>query len=344
VGVIPLVAVEQRGFLTEYLADKGVPFVICRFPPWRSPLGWIAIWPFFYRRIRSFLKEHAPGGVGLIHGNNVGEGGIAAALAKKFSCTSVMHIRDGYASEERVMKYRGGEMSGLVVLSQTMWEEAARWTSVRAVEKIYDCFDPDFYKWGGKDDNGKETGTSETTVLVMGDSGPGKGWLTVARAIRLMGSERQNVRWVFLGGTREDEMREIRGVLEQCKSRAWCEFPGRRDDAASFYRKADVVLFPSKKESFGRVIIEAGMFSRPLVSARVGVAEEMIVTPDHGWLFNPDNPGDMAAALTSALKDASRNEKGKRLSEKVMKESSCSTHNEAMRSFYERLTVSPKSR
>ena len=264
VGINPLVAVEQEGFLTEYLADKAVPFVVCRFPPWRSPLGWIAIWPLFYRSIKAFVKEYAPGGIDLVHGNNVGEGGVTAALAKKFSCGSVMHIRDGYAGEERVMKHRGREMDGLVVLSQAMRKEAGRWRGVRSVEKIYDCFDPGFYEWGAKEDGAREDDTSETTVLVMGDSGPGKGWLTVARAIGLMGPERENVRWVFLGGSREDEVREIRGVLEKSESRALFEFPGRRNDVASFYRNADVVLFPSKKESFGRIIIEAGMFSRLL--------------------------------------------------------------------------------
>lgn len=334
-------AVEQKGFLTEYLADKGVPFVICRFPPWRSPLGWIAVWPLFYRSIKAFVKEHAPGGIDLVHGNNVGEGGIAAALAKKFSCGSVMHIRDGYAGEKRVMKYRGGEMSCLVVLSQAMRKEASQWKGVRAVEKIYDCLDPDFYEWGRKDDGGKDADSSEAAVLVMGDSGPGKGWLTAAEAINLMGPERENVRWVFLGASREDEVREIRGVLEQCKPGVRCEFPGRRDDVGAFYRNAGVVLFPSKKESFGRVVIEAGMFSRPLVSARVGVAGEMIVSPDFGWLFRPDDPGDMAKSLTAALKDANRLEKGKRLHDKVIKECSCSTHNVATRSLYERLTGSP---
>lgn len=342
-GITPLVAVEGEGFLTEHCASYGIPFFVGHFPPWRSPLSWTAMWPFFYRRIRKFLKTEAPRGVDVVHGNNVGEGGLTVTLAKGLSCVSVVHVRDGFAGQERFLKYRGGEANGVIAISKRMYEQATAWKGIRHLELIHDCVDASFF--AGQNDTASAALSHDmkrVNILVVGTSDLRKGWKTVAQALATVSkSVRERTRWIFLGRTRDDEIRAIEAILDGCSPPVDRVFLGHREAVASLYRNVDLVVMPSHRESFGRTLIEAGLFSRPLVSSRVGAAEDVVTGPEYGYLFEPDNSDALAAVLADALRDESRQEKGMRLHERVVSEFACHAHNSALRAFYQRLLSSP---
>jgi glycosyltransferase involved in cell wall biosynthesis len=70
---------------------------------------------------------------------------------------------------------------------------------------------------------------------------------------------------------------------------------GRALDAA--YANADLVVVPSRAESFGMVIAEALARGIPVVAARVGGVAEALSNRAAGLLVSPDNPTALAAAL-----------------------------------------------
>jgi glycosyltransferase involved in cell wall biosynthesis len=70
---------------------------------------------------------------------------------------------------------------------------------------------------------------------------------------------------------------------------------GRALDAA--YANADLVVVPSRAESFGMVIAEALARGIPIVAARVGGVAEALSNGSAGLLVSPDDPPALAAAL-----------------------------------------------
>jgi glycosyltransferase involved in cell wall biosynthesis len=75
------------------------------------------------------------------------------------------------------------------------------------------------------------------------------------------------------------------------------------DDAckAVIYSAADVLIVPSRAESFGNVIAEGIACGTPVVAFSVGSIPELVVSGETGLLAAPENPADLAARLLEAL-------------------------------------------
>ncbi|GIU97396.1 MAG: D-inositol-3-phosphate glycosyltransferase [Actinomycetota bacterium] len=80
--------------------------------------------------------------------------------------------------------------------------------------------------------------------------------------------------------------------------------PQRR--LADFYAAADVVLVPSRSESFGLVALEAQACGTPVVAAAVGGLRIVVEHGRTGLLVEGHDPGDHAAALLEVLRDPGR--------------------------------------
>lgn len=88
-----------------------------------------------------------------------------------------------------------------------------------------------------------------------------------------------------------------------------------------FLARADVVCLPSRSETFGIVLLEAGAFRRPVVATRVGGIPEVIENGTSGLLVEPDEPEALAVAIERVLTDRSlANALGERLFERVESE------------------------
>jgi D-inositol-3-phosphate glycosyltransferase len=71
----------------------------------------------------------------------------------------------------------------------------------------------------------------------------------------------------------------------------------------AFYQAADVVMVPSRSESFGLVAAEAQASGTPVVAARVGGLAEVVADGRSGLLVDGWEPADHAAAVLEILSD-----------------------------------------
>jgi glycosyltransferase involved in cell wall biosynthesis len=71
----------------------------------------------------------------------------------------------------------------------------------------------------------------------------------------------------------------------------------------TFYGNADIVVNPSLSESFGRSLIEAMAFGRPVVVTRTGGMTEIVEDTREGFVVAPDDPSALAAAIGKLLSD-----------------------------------------
>lgn len=84
----------------------------------------------------------------------------------------------------------------------------------------------------------------------------------------------------------------------------------RQQDLADRYREADVVLVPSRSETFGLVALEAQACGTPVVAADVPGLDSVV--GDGGTLVAGHDPGDHAAAVVDYLTDRARTEAASR--------------------------------
>lgn len=75
---------------------------------------------------------------------------------------------------------------------------------------------------------------------------------------------------------------EARGVADRV------HFTGPRQDLDALYAAADMFVFPSSYESYGLVLLEALASGLPVVCTPVGIAPELIVDGENGYLTPPD--------------------------------------------------------
>ena len=69
----------------------------------------------------------------------------------------------------------------------------------------------------------------------------------------------------------------------------------------ALFASATLFCMSSLAESFGIVLLEAGLFTLPVVASRVGAAPEIIRDGKDGILVEPGNPTQLAAALRAVL-------------------------------------------
>jgi D-inositol-3-phosphate glycosyltransferase len=79
--------------------------------------------------------------------------------------------------------------------------------------------------------------------------------------------------------------------------------PLPREQLVAFYQAADVVIMPSRSETFGLVAAEAQSCGTPVVAANVGGLRFIIEDGNSGLLVDGHNPADYATALDRVLTD-----------------------------------------
>lgn len=68
-------------------------------------------------------------------------------------------------------------------------------------------------------------------------------------------------------------------------------------DVPTWLAAADVCAVPSRREAFGLVAVEAMAAKTAVVASRVGGLTQTIIHQHNGWLFEPENIAQLAAAI-----------------------------------------------
>jgi glycosyltransferase involved in cell wall biosynthesis len=77
------------------------------------------------------------------------------------------------------------------------------------------------------------------------------------------------------------------------------------------YRAADLHLFPSldRSEAFGLVALEAAASGLPCIASDLPGVRSVVLEGETGWLVQPENSAELAAAITASLDDVARRQR-----------------------------------
>lgn len=111
-----------------------------------------------------------------------------------------------------------------------------------------------------------------------------------------------NARFAVVGGSvfgiEPQFDRELRAKADALGLSGRIVFTGQRADVARLMAASDVVCHATRvAEPFGMVIIEAMAQGRPVIATRGGGPGEIVVDGETGILVEPNNPGELGAAM-----------------------------------------------
>ncbi|HIE52323.1 MAG TPA: glycosyltransferase family 1 protein [Armatimonadetes bacterium] len=96
---------------------------------------------------------------------------------------------------------------------------------------------------------------------------------------------------------------QLRAWAEQLGIRDRVHFLGYRTDVADLLSALDVFVLPSRREPFGRALIEAMSLGKPVVATNLGGPREIVEEGISGLLVPPDDAAALAEALLSLARD-----------------------------------------
>jgi len=96
------------------------------------------------------------------------------------------------------------------------------------------------------------------------------------------------------------ELRERLGLTRQVV------FTGARRDLPAVMAALDLLVHPSREESFGRVVVEAMAAGKPVVASAVGGVPEIVEDGVTGYLVPPSDPAALAARICALADPAVR--------------------------------------
>jgi glycosyltransferase involved in cell wall biosynthesis len=169
-------------------------------------------------------------------------------------------------------------------------------------------------------------------VLAVGRVSREKGWQDLVQASARLPLPHS----VVAVGPTPDEgyLLELKDLVRRLGVPTWI-WAGARDDIWSLMKSASVLAVPSRREAFGRVVVEAWACGLPVVAARSGGLSEIVRSGVDGILVPPEKPDEMAEALEHVLVHRETAEKLSAAGKRRAEEFSLSRHLEKVSELYE---------
>lgn len=143
-------------------------------------------------------------------------------------------------------------------------------------------------------------------ALSLGTASRDKGTVTTLAAMRHLWATGHPAHLVVAGGAQDDFSQVLDRLPTAYRSRV--HVLGRVDETLKhdLLAAADVMVMPSRADSFGIAYLEAWAYGRPVIGARIGGISDIIDDGGDGLLVPFGDSAVLAVALTALLDDPER--------------------------------------
>ncbi|MBU3941654.1 MAG: glycosyltransferase family 4 protein [Nanoarchaeota archaeon] len=164
--------------------------------------------------------------------------------------------------------------------------------------------------------------SSVINLLFVGRISRNRNLEPIIKAMKFLKSEKVNL--TIVGGEAKSSETSKTGYVDELKKLAHglnIEFTGPKygKELVNYYKKSDIFVYTSFYENFGQTILEAGAAGLPIISTKVGVANDIVKENKTGFLVGPDNPKEIAEYVIELKDRKIRAMFGKRIREIVKK-------------------------
>jgi glycosyltransferase involved in cell wall biosynthesis len=285
----PVILCSSPGWLTEECERRGIQYLTEPFPRSRSIPSRLFFNASFVRTVSKRLGQLAIRPA-IVQANDHWEGLLGIHLASALSARSSIFLRTSRITQEQYYKYLCDRYEIITCVGPALQQRIQAWEKSKPVTLVYDGVeDEDFLPPRKKAKN------PPNRLLVIGAPRSSKGWADMVEALNI---QARNGNWLpeqvdFTGRAPLPPENDL--GLERVP-RVRFRFLGRLNHFRELVREYDLVINPSRIESFGMAAVETLAAGVPLLSSRTGVIDQ-IVDREH-MLFPPEPPDALAAALT----------------------------------------------
>jgi glycosyltransferase involved in cell wall biosynthesis len=307
----PVVALGGRGTLSEQLTHAGIRTIsitsLERDVSLKKELA-------FARELWSILRAERPD---ILHVNSSKAGGVGTLLGRLARVPRVLFTAHGWAfNEDRpwwqkliiktlhwltvVFSHKTIAVSHAIV-EQLQWPLAHRRMKVihpgRTIGAMY-----------GKSEArsriaehapGLKTHLRDPWILTIAELHPIKRLDVLVEAFRSVHTSFPNVRCVITGDGQERE--RLAALIRTHELTDHVFLTGPITEAARFLKAADLFVLPSKSESYGYVLHEAGLAGLPVLATEVGGIPDIVIHGTSGVLVAPDDPTALSTQIIDFL-------------------------------------------
>ncbi|MER3434314.1 MAG: glycosyl transferase [Leptolyngbya sp. ERB_1_1] len=149
--------------------------------------------------------------------------------------------------------------------------------------------------------------TGHPTFLFVGQVIPRKGIQVLLKACVLL-RERgyENFSLVIVGDGEErqnlEDLVQKHDLSRQVFWAGWIHY----NQLGSYFQNSDVFVFPSLEDVWGMAVLEAMAFGKPILCSRSANACEMVMQDKNGYVFDPQDPVELADMMAEFIKEPSR--------------------------------------
>lgn len=287
----PAVLCSKPGWLTQECERLGVPVILEPFPSSRSLAARLYGISAFSRRVAGRLGGCTPA---IVHANDHQEGLLALAVANRLGAKTAIVLRSPGMRREDYFKYRCNEFGYVSAIGDELAARVQSWDPARRIDCVYDgVFEDEFLPPKPK------PASAPNKVLVIGSPLEWKGWADLTEAIFRLEQKAAlpRMQFDFTGDRPAKNDNDLK--IERLKSR--CNFLGRVEAFRDLVRAYDLVINPSRMETFGMAAVEVLAAGVPLLSSRTGVIEA--IQTQEAMLFASGDVAMLADALETILRE-----------------------------------------
>ena len=260
----------------------------------------------FIAEIPAYMRLLWRDGIDLVHGNTAATRRSIVQAAAFMRVPYVQHVRNAPLQLHDRYGYRLARR--IITNSQSVAEVfKADHALAKKTVTIYNAVDLAHYD-DDTDTRHSEVAPPGTPIVgFVGHIVPDKGITTLLDAMPQVLQAVPNARFVLVGRAPdgyesfEQECRDRVAAMGIADRVTWT---GYRHDVPAWMRTFSVFAFPTRREAFGKVVIEAMAARCPVVASRVGGVPEIIADTRVGALVPVDDAAALARGVITYLQDA----------------------------------------
>ncbi len=293
----PFVVLPEEGPLSWFLEERKIPFYILPLPSWRKFKKWRRIPSTLFRLWKVIQREK----VHLIHANSHFVAPYGIVCGKLTKTPVITHVRS-LLTPDKIGKYLL-RWSDMIICNSYATAEVFPSPMLKKVKVIYNGIDTDYFspqreekirewkeRWG--------LGT-EPVVGYIGKISREKGVDLLIDILPEVLKRVPKAKFMVAGKVRREKDEDLLQRLEKFGNHV--VLTGWLEDLPLFYSSIDVLLFPTRKESFGRVVAEALSCETPVVATKTGGVTEILEDGVTGYLVEEGKREDMVRKISHIL-------------------------------------------
>ncbi len=146
-------------------------------------------------------------------------------------------------------------------------------------------------------------------ILFLSNMDELKGWFELLKACEILKNKKIDFNCIFVGSWFDKKLeKRFYNFIDKKNLKKQVAYVGRKTgkEKEKILEASDILVFPTKKETFGRVILEAMQYGIPVIANGIGAIPTTIKNGKTGFVLERNSPEEIAEYLETLIKNKKR--------------------------------------